>query len=233
MPPRSVPQAKMQRIQNVYLALHVLLINAIVISLVFTAIAAGRDDNETISESNSNNSTTAAPPPHRNMPDRISKFLDEISLWIGVVSLVVLLLLTTTVFTIYIAVPSVILAIVGRFIFGRPCFLEFGYITFLQISKWICYLWLLIVLGCAKLRRNLFTGTSEESRMLLTDRVTKSGNAKDSSLVKWNKRIAAARARATAESDRVAKEKADIEADEDAAETAEVKLGMMVAPVNA
>ncbi|KAL9309472.1 hypothetical protein AtEden1_Chr1g0051341 [Arabidopsis thaliana] len=107
------------------------------------------------------------------------KFLDEISLWIGVVSLVVLLLLTTTVFTIYIAVPSVILAIVGRFIFGRPCFLEFGYITFLQISKWICYLWLLIVLGCAKLRSNLFTGTSEEARMLLTDRVTKSGNAKD------------------------------------------------------
>jgi len=69
--------------------------------------------------------------------------------------------------------------------------------------------------------------------MLLTDRVTKSGNAKDSSLVKWNKRIAAARARATAESDRVAKEKADIEADEDAAETAEVELGLMVAPVNA
>lgn len=192
----------------VYTALHVLLINAMLIAFIFTQIASGRDDNDTV--------VKVAPSPSNPNPEKrpvlrltffgvsflsylvvkafqlvipdtwfhLKKYTDELTLLIGCVSLILLVSTTTIDFALKAMLPALCVMIVGRFCFGEKV-IEWLYILYLRIKKGICvsgrYLaWAFL--------RTVFVDTAAATTAMAT------------TSTHWNSRIDAARSRSRAAS---------------------------------
>ena len=141
------------RHKTVFDALHALLINSLVIALVFTAIAASRNDN------------TATKKPNEKPTVRLfvfgvlfvlylsfkayeisipyiwfwyKKTLHVVSLLLGLASMVILLLVSTDQFTYWVAILGCTGVLASFFLLGtRP--LEFFHMMGLKIIRWACY----------------------------------------------------------------------------------------------
>lgn len=156
------------RHKTVFDALHALLINSLVIALVFTAIAASRNDN------------TATKKPNEKPTVKLfvfgvlfvlylsfkayeisipyiwfcyKKTLDVVSLLLGLSAMVFLLLVSTDQFTYWVAIPGCIGVLASFFLLGtRP--LEFFNMMGLKINRWACYPYYYLSRCVALLTRN-------------------------------------------------------------------------------
>ncbi|KAG7600313.1 hypothetical protein ISN44_As06g044300, partial [Arabidopsis suecica] len=179
------------------------------IALVFTAIAGGRDDNTVVTKSKTAAppSATNVPPSATNVPPSATKDprLDQRLFVFGIASLVCLLLITAEFFTAWIAVPAVVIAMIARALLTNDRVLECGYIKLLQANKIIALIALKGKSAYAKLDRSFAISFSTrenlpEDRALLLAATTAVKDCSDN----WDQKISAARARAEATTVRAA-----------------------------
>ncbi|CAL9218660.1 unnamed protein product, partial [Arabidopsis halleri] len=137
-------------------------------------------------------------------------FLNEVSLWIGISSLVCMLLITAEFFTAWIAVharagQNILVAMIARALLTNDRVLECGYIKLLQANKIIALIALKGKSAYAKLDRSFAISFSTrenlpEDRTLLLAVATAVKDCRDN----WDQKISAARARAEAAAARAA-----------------------------
>lgn len=201
-------------------ALHALFVNALVVLLVFTAIAASRNDND------------SAKKPGDRPTKRLfvfgvlfvlylsfksyelsipyiwfwyKKTLDIVSLLLGLSCMVVLLTVTTYKFTYWVAIPEVFAVLGSFFLLGtRP--LEFFHRTGLKLIRLSCYPYYYLTRCIALLTCNgqQANGNDEENPP-----ANPPADGLNALLERWDQEILEAKDRATAARDAKAQAKAD------------------------
>ncbi|VVB00473.1 unnamed protein product [Arabis nemorensis] len=218
MPPLPPKAEEIKWHEEVFTALHALMVGAILNVLVFVQMAAGRKDNTSQGSKSASSPSSESEDPR---PDvelflfgisfflylvlkgfqiaipfswfETKKYLDEVALLVGAISMAVLLATITLSFTLCIALPAIVLMIVGRVSLGVGA-LEWAYVKLLQLKKYghLSLSWFRWVMARVRVG---FSYPSQGQRHAIDAASTEIIHRRDY----WNKRILAAKIKADEE----------------------------------